>query len=215
MLISLELMAKHQQTHSETDESLMVEYCKGSEHAFTLLYARHKGPLYRYMCRQLGATQQTKAQELFQEVWMRVIDNLKSYTVEAKFSTWLYRIAHNLLVDEYRKLTARGEHLTLVIDEQGEQGETVLATHEAQQENSLHNDFLQHSIKQCVELLVPQQREAFLLRHEAGFAPSQVCAIVEAKPETVKTRLRYAMAQLRDCLNRKTGLTDTGGEQQV
>ena len=148
-------------------------------------------------------------------MWLRVIDNRTRYKVEAKFSTWLYRIAHNLLVDEQRKLTARGEQVSLVDDEQGEGNHITLALNQTHQENTLHNDYLQKAIKHCVELLVPQQREAFLLRHETGFEPAQVCNIVEAKPETVKTRLRYAMSQLRECLQRKAGPTELGGERQV
>lgn len=195
----------------DTDEALMLDYGKGDQAAFRALYARHKGPLYRYVCRQLGTKQQNKAQELFQEVWLRVIDNRTRYKVEAKFSTWLYRIAHNLLVDEHRKLAARGEHLSLVDDEQHEGNHLTLASNQTHHESTLHNDYLQKAIKHCVELLVPQQREAFLLRHEAGFEPAQVCDIVEAKPETVKTRLRYAMSQLRECLERKAGATELGG----
>ncbi|WP_394225427.1 sigma-70 family RNA polymerase sigma factor [Pseudoalteromonas spongiae] len=206
-------MTTNIEPHMETDEALMLDYGKGNQAAFCALYARHKGPLYRYVCRQLGTKQQNKAQELFQEVWLRVIDNRTRYKVEAKFSTWLYRIAHNLLVDEHRKLTARGEHLSLVDDEQHEGNHLTLASNRTQHENTLHNDYLQKAIKHCVELLVPQQREAFLLRHEAGFEPAQVCDIVEAKSETVKTRLRYAMSQLRECLQRKAGTTEFGGER--
>ncbi|MFY8351072.1 sigma-70 family RNA polymerase sigma factor [Pseudoalteromonas sp. SSM20] len=208
-------MTQNIEPHMDTDEALMLDYGKGNQAAFRVLYARHKGSLYRYVCRQLGTKYNSKAQELFQEVWLRVIDNRTRYKVEAKFSTWLYRIAHNLLVDEQRKLTARGEHLSLVNDEQGEGENITLASNQTHQENTLHNDYLQKAIKHCVELLVPQQREAFLLRHEAGFEPAQVCDIVEAKPETVKTRLRYAMSQLRECLERKAGATELGGEKQV
>lgn len=204
-------MTQKIEPHMDTDEALMLDYGKGDQAAFRALYARHKGPLYRYVCRQLGTKQQNKAQELFQEVWLRVIDNRTRYKVEAKFSTWLYRIAHNLLVDEHRKLTARGEHLSLVDDEQHEGNHLTLASNQTHHESTLHNDYLQKAIKHCVELLVPQQREAFLLRHEAGFEPAQVCDIVEAKPETVKTRLRYAMSQLRECLERKAGATELGG----
>ena len=203
---------------SDTDEALMLSYGKGSQAAFTELYGRHKGSMYRYVCRQLGAKQQAKAQELFQEVWLRVIDNRASYAVEAKFSTWLYRIAHNLLIDEHRKQTTRGEHLTLVDEAHGHKENeppSALISNQGNQEDKIHNDYLQRAIKHCVELLVPQQRDAFLLRHEAGFSSSQVCEIVEAKPKTVKTRLRYAMSQLRDCLQRKVDSLETGGERQA
>jgi RNA polymerase sigma-70 factor (ECF subfamily) len=207
-------MTQIAQLQSDTDEALMLSYGKGSQAAFAELYGRHKGPVYRYVCRQLGAKQQAKAQELFQEVWLRVIDKRASYTTEAKFSTWLYRIAHNLLIDEHRKQTTRGEHLTLVDEAHGNKESdpfSALSSNQSNQDDKIHSDFLQRSIKHCVELLVPQQRDAFLLRHEAGFSASQVCDIVEAKPETVKTRLRYAMSQLRDCLQRKLHTTKTGG----
>ncbi len=211
-------MTQIAQLQSDTDEALMLSYGKGSQAAFAELYDRHKGPMYRYVCRQLGAKHKAKAQELFQEIWLRVIDNRASYTVEAKFSTWLYRIAHNLLIDEHRKHTARGEHLTLV-DEAHNSNDSaspeVLSSSQDNHESEIHNDFLQRAIKHCVELLVPQQRDAFLLRHEAGFSASQVCEIVEAKPETVKTRLRYAMSQLRDCLHRKVDALETGGARQA
>lgn len=211
-------MTQIAQLQSDTDEALMLNYGKGSQAAFAELYGRHKGPLYRYVCRQLGAKQQAKAQELFQEIWLRVIDNRSSYTVEAKFSTWLYRIAHNLLIDEHRKHTARGEHLALIDEAHNDkesESPAVLSSSQDNHESEIHNDFLQRAIKHCVELLVPQQRDAFLLRHEAGFEPSQVCEIVAAKPETVKTRLRYAMSQLRDCLQRKVDSSEIGGERQA
>ena len=122
------------------------------------------------------------------------------------------------MIDEHRKHTARGEHIALV-DEANNDNESVspavLGSNQDNHESEIHNDFLQRAIKHCVELLVPQQREAFLLRHEAGFSPSQVCEIVEAKPETVKTRLRYAMSQLRDCLHRKVDASETGGTRQA
>lgn len=199
------------QPQTETDEALMLEYGKGDMAAFTELYARHKGPLYRYICRQLSVKQQNKAQELFQEVWVSVIDSRSTYTVDAKFTTWLYRIAHNLLVDEHRKSHVRGEQLSLV----GEvQSDVEVALEQRGHDDTTDNDFLKQALKQCVELLVPQQRDAFLLRHEAGFEPGQVSEIVGAKPETVKTRLRYAMSHLRGCLQRKVGSNDMGASQK-
>ena len=122
------------------------------------------------------------------------------------------------MIDEHRKQTTRGEHLTLVDEAHGNkesESPSALSSNQGNQEDKIHNDYLQRAIKHCVELLAPQQRDAFLLRHEAGFSSSQVCEIVEAKPETVKTRLRYAMSQLRDCLQRKVDSLETGGERQA
>src|SRR5262245_14013074 len=84
-----------------SDETLMLCYRDGDAGAFDVLYARHKGGLYRYLlrqCRNPGVTE-----ELFQDVWMNLIRARAAYTVQAKFTTYLYRLAHNRLIDHYRK----------------------------------------------------------------------------------------------------------------
>ena len=83
-----------------SDEALMLEYRDGNADAFEALYARHKGGLFRYClrhCRERGA-----AEETFQDVWIRVIGARQRYEPRAKFTTWLYRIAHNRVIDHYR-----------------------------------------------------------------------------------------------------------------
>src|SRR5215212_11337835 len=89
------------------DEQLMLAYAGGDAAAFEALYARHKGPLYRFVVRSVKA--RGEAEELFQDVWMRAIEARERYAPQAKFTTWLYTIAHNRLVDHWR---ARG--LTMV-----------------------------------------------------------------------------------------------------
>src|SRR6188768_4591689 len=84
-----------------SDEQLMMAYRDGDASAFDTLYRRHKGPVYRYMlrqCRDAGV-----ADELFQDVWMNLIRARESYTVQAKFTTYIYKLAHNRLIDHYRK----------------------------------------------------------------------------------------------------------------
>ena len=83
-----------------TDEQLMLAYAGGDAAAFEALYSRHKGPLFRFVLRSVKA--QAQAEELFQEVWMRAIEARARYRPEAKFSTWLYTIAHNRMVDHWR-----------------------------------------------------------------------------------------------------------------
>ncbi|MGH8709213.1 MAG: sigma-70 family RNA polymerase sigma factor, partial [Burkholderiales bacterium] len=83
------------------DEELMLAYGEGDAGAFDTLYARHKGPLYRFVSRSLR--DRGVAEELYQEIWMRVIEARGRYTVQAKFTTWLYTIAHNRLRDHWRK----------------------------------------------------------------------------------------------------------------
>lgn len=177
---------------TKTDEQLMDDFQQGSQAAFSELYQRHKASLYRYFVRQLDTSQHARAEELFQDTWYRVVDNKHSYQPNAKFTTWLYRIAHNLVIDEHRKRMSEQAYSQTLEEEP----------------KAALNDPLQRSkeaIKQCISLLAPLQKEVFLLRHEAGFKTAQICTIVDAKPEAIKTRLRYAMTQLKECLTRKLG----------
>src|SRR3989304_314716 len=98
------------------DEQLMLAFPGGDAGAFDALYRRHKGALYRFVLRSIR--DRATAEELYQEVWMRVIESRGRYEVQAKFTTWLYTVAHNRLVDHWRK---RG--LALVSMDQEESGQ--------------------------------------------------------------------------------------------
>src|SRR4051812_29685655 len=82
------------------DEQLMLDYAAGDAAAFDALYARHKGTLYRFVRRSV--MENAQADELFQDVWMRVIEARIRYSPQARFTTWLYAIAHNRIVDHWR-----------------------------------------------------------------------------------------------------------------
>src|SRR5215470_19879370 len=82
------------------DEDLMLAYGGGDAGAFETLYRRHRGPLYRFLLRQVNDA--ATAEELFQDVWMRVIDSRERYQPRARFTSWVYAIAHNRLMDFYR-----------------------------------------------------------------------------------------------------------------
>ncbi len=83
-----------------SDEELMLRYGRGDARAFELLYRRHRLPLYRFLLRQIGNAD--TAEDLFQDLWMRVVNSRKRYEVRAKFTSWVYAIAHNRLMDFYR-----------------------------------------------------------------------------------------------------------------
>nr|WP_086938221.1 sigma-70 family RNA polymerase sigma factor [Thaumasiovibrio occultus] len=172
----------------------MLQFSEGCHQAFTTLYQRHKGPLLRYCVRQLGQPHAAQAEEIFQDVWFRVVDKREHYQVSAKFTTWLYTLAHHLLIDAYRKAQSEQSYQQSQCDHTPSlPTEVPLAEREKQ------------AIQHCVAALPAQQREAFLLKHEGGLSQQQICDIIEAKAETLKTRLRYAMNQLRQCLTLKLG----------
>ena len=83
------------------DESLMERYRDGDAGAFDVLYHRHKGGLYRYLLRLVK--NQSLADELFQEVWSNLIRSRERYQPSAKFSTFLYQIAHHRVIDHIRQ----------------------------------------------------------------------------------------------------------------
>src|SRR5207247_11186396 len=82
------------------DEHLRLRYGKGDARAFEVLYRRHRLPLYRFLLRQAGNAD--TAEELFQDTWMRVVNSRGRYEVRAKFTAWIYAIAHNRLMDFFR-----------------------------------------------------------------------------------------------------------------
>lgn len=167
------------------DEELMAAYRGGDARAFETLYARHRTRLFRFVLRSVKA--RAVAEELYQEVWMRVIEARASYAPKARFTTWLYTIAHNRLVDHWRK---RG--LTLVVleaDDVPSQGSDP--AHHAQARESLER------FAAALEALPALQREAFLLHEEGELSVAEIAAATGANEETAKSRLRYAMAKLK------------------
>jgi RNA polymerase sigma-70 factor (ECF subfamily) len=163
----------------------MLAYGRGDAGAFETLYRRHRGPLYRFVLRALK--QRSAAEELFQEVWIRVIESRSRYAPQARFTTWLYTIAHNLLVDHWRK-----KGLSLVsLDAEDVPLDSADPARQVEARESLER-FLD-----MLEKLPAAQREAFLLHEEAGLTVAEIAAVTGAGAEAAKSRLRYAMAKLK------------------
>jgi RNA polymerase sigma-70 factor (ECF subfamily) len=167
------------------DEELMLAYRHGDAGAFETLYKRHRGALYRFVLRAIK--QGPAAEELFQEVWIRVIEARSRYAPQARFTTWLYTIAHNLLVDHWRK-----KGLALVsLDTQDLAVESANPARQAEGRESLAR------FVHALESLPAAQREAFLLHEEAGLTMAQIAAATGSNEEAAKSRLRYAVAKLK------------------
>lgn len=185
--------------HTEVaDEQLMERYRDGDAGSFDILYHRHKGGLYRYLfrlCKDKGV-----ADELFQEVWSNIIRARERYQPTAKFSTFLYQVAHNRLIDHMR--TAPGVHLSLDVeeDEMGSLAETLPADPVDQPEARMERKRMVEELVSKIEALPALQREAFLLREEAGMSLEEIAQATGVTQETAKSRLRYAVAKLRDGL---------------
>lgn len=176
-----------------SDEDLMERYRDGDAGAFDLLYARHKGGVYRYMLRQCG--DRGIAEELYQDVWMNLIRARDGYTVTAKFTTWLYRLAHNRLIDHYR---SRSGGVPVSFDaEDGPALDNVPAARADDPAVSVDIKQQAGRLLQLIEALPESQREAFLLQQEADMSIEDIAQATGVNRETAKSRLRYALSRLR------------------
>lgn len=174
-----------------SDEDLMVSYRDGTAAAFDVLYARHKGGLYRYFLRQVN-NQAEVANELFQDVWMKLINARLNYQPSAKFSTYLYRLAHNRLIDHWRSEKVAGDHIEYA---------DTLESNSAEPQEALQQKQTQLHIKLAIAELPEEQRSAILLKEEAALSLAEIALITGVNRETVKSRLRYAVKRLQGILH--------------
>jgi RNA polymerase sigma factor (sigma-70 family) len=186
------------------DEDLMRKFCAGEAQAFSLLYARHEKPLYRYIRRVLGADLAALADEVFQDVWMKMVDNRSNWREreDASFKTWLYTIAHHRAVDMLRKSgrEVSADEGWLQDDESEAAWQQWPAASSEQPEQQAFWRKAGKQLLDCLEGLPALQRAAFLLHYEDELSVEEIAKVVNAEFETVKSRLRYALSKLRACM---------------
>ena len=176
------------------DEQLMLAYREGDAGAFEELYRRHKGGLFRFVLRSVREL--AVAEELYQEIWMRAIEARGRYEVQAKFTTWLYTIAHNRLVDHWRR-----KGLALVsLDQEETAAAEPPAGADYEPQRVLEAKQGLERFARALEALPPAQREVFLLHHEAELSLAEIAQATGANEEAAKSRLRYALSKLKEAM---------------
>ena len=173
------------------DERLMDAYRNGDPSAFDELFARHRGPLFTFLLQQTGS--RAAAEDLFQEVFLRVIKRRDDYHSSGRFRAWLFTIAYNALTDSRRRAGARAD--TTVGDgelqeqaSQSDRGDPVAGSQARE---------LRERIAAALMHLPAEQRDVFLLRERAGLDFKQIAATTGDRLATVKSRMRYALEGLR------------------
>ncbi len=174
-----------------SDERLMLAYRDGDAAAFDALYTRYRTRLYRHLAHQCGDPR--LAEELYQDVWLKVINARVDYEPLAKFSTWLYRIAHHRLIDHYRQ---HARNVATLFDGSIDPDELPAADGANPARRFERSDLASRLTRALEDLPVPQ-REAFLLAEEGGLSLEEIAAATATGRETVKSRLRYAVGKLR------------------
>jgi len=168
-----------------SDDQLMVSFGRGDRPAFDLLYARYKQPLYGYLYRNCG--NEASIDELFQDIWLKVIASSSRYKRRGKFRSWIFTLAHHCIVDFYRK-SARQEVKQSAVEE--------LASNQST-ESSVRDSEVLLAVQTAIASLPLEQRQAFCLREESGFSVKEIAEIQDISVEAAKSRLRYAYVKLR------------------
>jgi RNA polymerase sigma-70 factor (ECF subfamily) len=177
------------------DAALMLRYRKGDMRAFEVLYARHKTPLYRYLSRTLRNKE--AANDVFQEVWGKVIASRERYEARASFATFLYRIAHNCAMDYFRRAARAEEDRAQDVDELAD---SLPSVDVPRPDAALATAQLRAALRRALDELPAEQRDVFVLYEETGLSLDEIGKITGVAMETAKSRLRYAVAKLRAAL---------------
>ena len=193
-------MATQEPTHdAESDEALMEAYRRGDGEAFQRLVLRHSRGLYNYLLRSVRS--QARAEELLQDVLVRVIRSRHRYERSARFTTWVYTIARNLCVDESRRARFRDhDSLDRPLYKRGRRPQTrlgVMAADQLPTDQAAEAPRLRERLAAALEQLPPEQREVFVMRQLSGLSFREIGVAVGAPENTVKSRMRYALEKLR------------------
>lgn len=180
----------------EDDSELMLRYARGDLRAFEALYERHRSGLYRYLTRQTRNPE--SANDLFQEVWSKVIASRERYEPRAKFRTFLYRIAHNCFVDYCRRTAVREE---ISGEAQDDWQSSLPAPDHDRPDARAEQAQAVARYRAALAALPAEQRDVFLLYEESALSLEEIAVITAVGPETAKSRLRYAVSKLRQALS--------------
>ena len=167
-----------------SDEALMGNLRRGDMQAFDELYTRHRQPLFNFILRLLQDA--ALAEDVFQETYMRVLENADRFKPRSKFSTWLYTIAHNLCMDELRRQN------TSIPTEQMVEPPPVRDP----QDHLLKRED-EAAAHQLLAALQPHVRAVVVLRVLHDYSQEETAKIVGVPVGTVKSRLHHALKQLR------------------
>lgn len=178
-------------TDPRTDDDLMLAFARGASDAFEVLHERYRKPLYRYLYHAVG--DKATADDLYQDIWSRIIDSRERFRRGNGFKRWAFRIAHNRLVDHWRALGRQPG-----LDGDGLADLPGDARHAP--DAAMERDQRAGQLRAALMQLPPEQREAFLLQQEAGLSLADIAERGGVGRETVKSRLRYAVGKLRGLL---------------
>lgn len=183
-----------------SDAAVMLRVAAGDEDGFTYLARKYHRPMIHFLFRMVG--NQAIAEELAQEVFLRVYRARESYRAEARFTTWLYRIATNLAVNHARDTKHERTAQTVYLDQPDEETGTSpdLADDEPTVEERLVSEERMAAIRQHVMALPERQRMAVLMHKYQGMDYKQIGEVLKLSESATKSLLFRAYQTLREKL---------------
>jgi RNA polymerase sigma-70 factor (ECF subfamily) len=176
-----------------TDSDLVTSAVAGREEGFEELVRRYQRPISAYVYRMVG--DYDAALDLTQEVFIKVYGSLARYRPEYKFSTWIYKIAHNAAIDHLRRYSSREQSLISEFD--GEQKELRIESRRPSPEQESEREEQRAEIEAVVQQLPPAYRELIILRHSHDLSYDEIAEVMELPLGTVKNRLFRAREVMR------------------
>ena len=184
------------------DRDLITEYIGGNEKAFEVLLARHKDKIYRFIYMKLR--NQELANDVFQETFVKIIKTLKvgSYNEEGKFLPWAMRIAHNLVIDHFRKASK----VRMISESSSNYDDfnifSTLSQTDKNMEQSMSHDELEKQMVELIDYLPETQRAILKMRIFQDMSFKDIAESEDISINTALGRMRYALINLRKMIDK-------------
>jgi RNA polymerase sigma-70 factor (ECF subfamily) len=187
-------------SEKNSDYELIMRFIKGEQSCFEDLIHRHKNKVFAYI--SLYIRDQALAEDIFQDTFLKVIQSVKSgkYYDNGKFISWVMRIAHNLIIDHFRRI----KQMNTVSNDNYE---SDIFNSRKFAEDNVEDDMIkrqiQKDIRKMITNLPDDQREVVILRHYAGLSFKEIAEITDVSINTALGRMRYALINLRKIMDEK------------
>lgn len=190
------------------DRELITLYIDGNEKAFEVLLMRHKDKIYRFI--YLKVRDQVLAEDIFQEAFVKIINTLKigSYNEEGKFLPWAMRIAHNLVIDHFRK----SSKVRMISESSSTKDDfnifSTLSLEDKNVQEQMSYDELEKQMVELIEYLPLSQREILKMRIFQDMSFKDIAELEDISINTALGRMRYALINLRKLIEKHQMVTD-------
>jgi RNA polymerase sigma factor (sigma-70 family) len=185
--------------HEISDQQLIQDYLEGNQSALDKLITRHKDKVYTYI--YLMIKDKALADDLFQDTFIKVINTLRSgsYNEEGKFIPWVMRIAHNLVIDYFRK----NQRIPIIENKDDYNVFKTYRVYDESVEDKIVEEQIYKEVRNLVDLLPEEQKEVLLMRHYADLSFKEIAEQTNVSINTALGRMRYALINLRKLIAEK------------